>query len=174
MSTFIQRPKQGEFPAYYTNYIALVPEGNLLQFIEIQGKEIISVLENIPSEKENYQYAEGKWTTKELIGHLIDTERIMAFRALVFSRSESQSIPGFDENDYVDAGGFAARSLASLISEFKSLRASNIDLIASFSEDQLKQTGNANGLKVTVAALCYIIAGHAAHHINILKDRYLA
>lgn len=174
MSTFIQRPQQGEFPAYYTNYIALVPEGDLPQFLEIQGKEIMATLENIETEKENFRYAEGKWTTKELIGHLIDTERIMAFRALVFSRGEAQSIPGFNENDYVKAGGFAGRSLASLIAEFKSLRTSNIDLMASFSSDQLAQIGNANGLTVTVAALCYIIAGHAAHHINILTDRYLA
>lgn len=174
MSTFIQRPQQGEFPAYYTNYIALVPEGDLLQFLEIQGKEIIATLENIQTEKENFRYAEGKWSTKELVGHLIDTERIMAFRAMAFSRGESQSIPGFDENDYVKAGGFAARSLASLIAEFKSLRASNIDLIVSFSKEQLQQIGKANGLNVTVGALCYIIAGHAAHHIYILKDRYLA
>jgi len=173
MSTFIPRPKEGEFPAYYTNYIALVSDGDLLELLQNQGKDIIALLKNIPFEKEEYRYAEGKWSVKELIGHLIDTERIMAFRAMVFSRSESQSIPGFDENDYVKAGGFGMRALSSLIAEFETLRASNIELIGSFSANQLSRIGNANGLKVTVAALCYIIAGHAAHHINILKDRYL-
>ncbi len=173
MSTFILRPKEGEFPAYYAHYIALVTEDNLLESLENQGNEIVSTLKAIPAKKEEFRYAEGKWSVKELIGHVIDTERIMAFRALVFSRAESQSIPGFDENEYVKAGGFDARSLESLISEFKTLRASTLDLMASFSSDQLHNVGNANGLKVTVAALSYIIAGHAAHHVNILKDRYL-
>ena len=173
MSTFIPRPKEGEYPAYYTNYIALVPEGDLLAFLRNQGNEISELLKNIAVDKENYRYAAGKWTVKELLGHLIDTERIMAFRALVFSRAESHSIPGFDENEYVKAGGFEHRTLSSLSSELETLRASNIDLIGSFSKDQLSRVGNANGLKVTVAALCYIIAGHAAHHINILKERYL-
>lgn len=172
MRNITRRPLAGDFPAYYEPYLARVPEGDLLEFLENQKTDFVTFIRSIPAEKGNFRYAEGKWTVKEVLGHIIDTERIMAYRALAFSRKEHQSIPGFDENTYVENSESNRRSLESLADEFESLRAANLELFASFSAKQLDNIGIANGRDVTVNALVYIIAGHLEHHLQVLKDRY--
>ena len=167
-----QRPQAGEFAPFYANYINLI-KGDPLRAMDAQVLDIQALLAEVPEDKEEYQYAEGKWTIKEVIGHVSDAERVFAYRALSFSRGEQQSLPGFDENEYVPLGEFNRRSLRDLGREFGNVRESTIALFRSMSEAQLLRTGIANGQPISVRALAYIIAGHTQHHANILRSRYL-
>lgn len=117
-------------------------------------------------------YAEGKWTPKELLGHLNDAERIFTFRALSIAREELQPLPGFDENDYVAYGAFNQRSMSSLIEEWRSIRSATLTLTNSFTERALKQFGVSNSRPITTNALLWVIAGHTIHHMNVLENRY--
>ena len=118
-------------------------------------------------------YAEGKWSIKEIAGHLIDNERIMSYRALSISRNETQSLPGFDENDYIRESNYSKRNYYDIVDELRKVRESNLPMFKSFSEEILDRRGVANNSEVTVRALLFIIAGHEIHHINIVKERYL-
>jgi len=137
-----------------------------------QNLSSVKLLSSIKEEKGNFAYAEGKWTIKQVIGHVIDTERIMVFRALCFARGEKQPIPGFEQNGYVKEANFNERTIKDLISEFKVVRKSNLYLFKSFSEAMLNRRGVAGGNEITVLALLFIIAGHEKHHIKILKEKY--
>ncbi len=128
----------------------------------------------IPERKASYRYAKGKWSVKELLGHLIDAERIFSYRALRISRKDKTHLSGFDENLYVKNSNFDKRKLKDLLEEFILVRQANIIMIKSFTEDMLKQRGNANNHPITVRALVYVMYGHTRHHIEILKERYEA
>jgi uncharacterized damage-inducible protein DinB len=167
------RPKVGDYAPYYSSYIDFYEDENILQVLEDQVKSSEIFFKNVTEEQENYSYAEGKWTVKEVLGHMIDVERIMAFRALSFARGEKQSLPGFEQDDYVAEADFSNRTLSDLFDELKAVRKSNIILFKSFDEKVLNRRGKANGVDVTVLALIYIIAGHEKHHIQILKERYI-
>jgi hypothetical protein len=169
----IQRPNAGDYPAYYEPYLNLVPEGDMIACLEEQRKGFLDFCTLIPEDRGNFAYAPEKWTVKEVISHIIDTERIMAFRALAISRGEKQSIPGFDENDYVKHSEVEKRTMEDLLEEFDSLRQSNLCLFRSFSEAQLQKRGSANQKEVSVLALMCIVCGHLMHHVNILRERYL-
>ena len=168
------RPKQGDYIPYYETYISKIEGDDILKTLETQLSEVVVLFKSIPEEKGSYAYADGKWTIKELIGHINDTERVFAYRAMCFARGEKKSLPGFEQDDYVRGGDFNNRSLSDLINEFRLLRESDLVLFKSFNEDALSQIGNGNQGKVTVLAILYIIAGHTQHHINILKAKYLA
>lgn len=168
----MNRPQPDEFAPYYTKYIEKVND-DVLSELEKQCSDLQTFLSSIPHEKEEFTYAEGKWTTKEVIGHIIDTERIMAYRLLRISRNDSTPLPGFDENQYVKNSHFKSRDLSGLIDEFISVRKSNLHLFQSLNEDDLSKTGTASGYSVSVRALLFIIAGHVKHHQQILKERYL-
>ncbi len=168
------RPKQGDYIPYYETYISKIEGDDVLKTLETQLSEVVVLFKSIPEEKGSYAYADGKWTIKELIGHINDTERVFAYRAMCFARGEKKSLPGFEHDDYVRGGDFNNRSLSDLINEFRLLRESDLVLFKSFNEEALSQIGNANQGKVTVLAILYIIAGHTQHHINILKAKYLA
>lgn len=167
------RPQPGDYAPYYEHYINLVFGDNLLEAFEIADPPLFRYLESIPTEKGDYAYGDGKWTIKQLIQHMIDTERIFAYRALSFARGEKVSLPGFAENDYAQRGHAQHRELPEMVAEFKLLRQSTVNLFKGFTEDDLNATGTASNNKITVLALGYIIIGHASHHVNILKERYL-
>jgi hypothetical protein len=168
----MNRPTPEEFNPYYTNYIAAVAD-DVLTELRDQASSFPEFILQIPEGKGDYAYGSNKWTIKELLGHVIDTERVMAFRALHFGRKDVQELPGFDENDYVKNSAYEQRSLKSLAEEFVLLRKANLFLFESFAENELNQIGIANGNRVSVKALLFIMAGHVIHHQRILKERYL-
>jgi hypothetical protein len=167
------RPKTGEYNPYYERYINLIEGDDIINVLKNQINSSVKISKSISEKDGNYAYAEGKWTVKELLGHLVDTERIMAYRALSFARNEKQAQPGFEQDDYVAGGNFSKRTLHDLINEFKLVREANIILFNSFDEEVLKRRGIANDSEITVLALIYILAGHEKHHMRILNERYL-
>lgn len=160
-------------PVYYDSYIDRVRDKEPLKVLEDQMNSTQDLFTSISDEKGNFAYAEGKWTIKELIGHLIDSERVFGYRALRFARGDKTELPGFEQDDYVAAADFSKRSLSDLAEEFYLVRKSNLLLFKSFSEEELSRTGIANGGEVSVEALLYIIVGHENHHINVIKEKYL-
>ncbi|MFT6850402.1 MAG: hypothetical protein ACJATA_001215 [Sphingobacteriales bacterium] len=169
----MKRPKSDEYLSYYHQYIEKVPEGDPLAFLKTQSVSTQIALSKIPQEKATFAYAEGKWTINELIGHMIDTERVMAMRALAFSRKDQTEMPGFDHDIYVKNGNFNARPLRGLSAEFGIVRSSTISLFSGMTEEMTTFIGTASGGKVSVRALCYIILGHENHHMKVLKEKYL-
>lgn len=167
----MNQPQTQEYPAAFSNYINLV-NGDVIEILERQGSEFSNFLNSI-AEKGDYAYAPGKWTIKELAGHIIDTERIMVYRLICFARNEKAMLPGFDEDNYVTNGFFKNRSVFSLAEEFAALRKANMFLIKTLNEEELDRIGNANGKNTSVRALVYILAGHVIHHTNIINERYL-
>jgi hypothetical protein len=168
----MKRPQAEEFPLFYKGYVDTVSD-DVLTELERQIESFPAMLRNVPPEKASFAYAEGKWTIKELAGHVIDTERIMAYRALRFARNDATPLPGFDENNYVSNAHFADRSLESLAEEFAALRKANMYLIRSLNEIEIDRSGISNEKPISVRALIYIMAGHVNHHAAILKQRYL-
>ena len=166
------RPNANDYAPYYENYIQLIKEDNIIKVLQEQNKETQDVLNSFSGHRGNYRYADGKWTVKEVVGHLLDTERIFAYRALCIARGEKKSLIGFDQNDYVIEGNFNKRELFDLNYEFRLLRESNLLLFRTFSEGMLQKRGFANESSVTVLAILFIIAGHEKHHIKILQERY--
>ena len=166
------RPQADEYPVFYKGYIDTVKD-DVLAELEHQIESFTTLLKGIPLEKSGFSYAEGKWTIVELLGHILDTERIMAYRALRIARNDATHLPGFDENDYVANAHFADRSLDSMREEFEHLRKANLFLIKSFNETELARVGISNDKPISVKALVFIIAGHLNHHIRILNERYL-
>ncbi len=166
------RPRTGDNNPYYDRYISLIGDDDIIEVLEEQRKKSEKFLKTFTEKQGNYSYADGKWTMKEVLGHVIDTEKIMAYRALAFARGEKQSLPGFEQDDYVAESNFNNRSLADLINEFLTVRDSNIILFKSFDEEILNRRGIASESEVTVLALIYIIAGHEKHHMKILREKY--
>jgi hypothetical protein len=167
------KPKTGDYNPYYDTYISLIEDDDIIKVLEEQLKSAETYLRTHSEENGNYYYEKGKWTVKEVLGHVIDTERIMAYRALAFARNEKQALPGFEQDDYVAESNFNKRTLDDLINEFKIVRESNINLFKSFDEEILNRRGTASDSEITVLALIYIIAGHEKHHIKILRVRYM-
>ena len=167
------KPRTGDYAQYYDRYINLLPDEDILKILEDQMNSSEKFLKSISEDKGSYSYAEGKWTVKEVIGHVIDVERVMAYRALSFSRGEKQSLPGFEQDDYIANGNYNERNIDDLANEFKAVRNANLFMFKNYSEEMLKQSGIASDNNVTVLALIYIIAGHEKHHMTILKERYL-
>ncbi len=165
--------ESNEYAEFYAGYISLVDNENILNLLNDQLQEFIELSQSIPQEKALYRYAENKWSIKELIGHMLDTERIMAYRALCIARNEKKSLPGFEQDDYVQNGFFNDRNWNEMLEEYSLQRKANILLFESFNESVLKTIGIANEKEISVRALIYIIAGHERHHLNILKERYL-
>jgi uncharacterized damage-inducible protein DinB len=167
----MNRPQPDEYAPFYSKYINLVGDGPILEILEQLKETSFEYFKSIPPEKAGYAYSEGKWTIKEVLGHMIDTERTFAYRVLCFSREET-ALPGFDQDVYMLKATFNTRSLTDLADEFKSVRASNMYLFRSLSDEQETQKGIASGNPVSVRAILYIMAGHELHHLNILKERY--
>jgi uncharacterized damage-inducible protein DinB len=169
----MRRPETNEYASFYKGYINDVVGNDPLRNLENQYQEIQSILQSLPEEEANYAYMEGKWTVKEVLGHMIDTERIMGYRALCISRKEKQSLPGFEQDDYVKESNFKDRTLTNLLEDYRTTRKSTISLFKNFTEQMFNQKGFADQKEVSVLALLYIIAGHEMHHLEILKEKYL-
>lgn len=158
---------------FYQNYIKLAPDENVVKGLERNTKNFRRLLKNVPRKKIDKAYAEGKWTIKELLQHIIDAERVFAYRALTFARKDKTPLPSFDENTWAAQSGAAQRDWKEMIAEFKSLRHSTIKMYSSFDDSQLRSIGTASNKEINVLALGYILAGHVEHHINVIKERYL-
>jgi len=167
------RPKSDEHAPYYARYIARVPDGDLITLLREQSMETVGMLRDVPVERADYTYAPGKWTTKDVVGHVVDSERIFAYRALRIGRGDSTPLAGFDQDPYVAAGNFGRRSLGDLLEELQIVRAATIQLVRHADETVLSRRGVASGQEVSVRALFYIIAGHERHHAELLRERYL-
>lgn len=167
------RPEPGDYAPYYENYIRLIEGNDILKILNEQSKRTQDVLNSFSEHKGNYRYADGKWTVKEVVGHLLDTERVFAYRALCIARGEKKSLPGFDQDDYVKEGNFNGRELFELNYDFRLLRESNILMFRSFTPEMMKKRGYANDTSVTVLAILFMIAGHEKHHMNFLRDKYM-
>ena len=167
------RPTAEEHAPYYAKYVALVPDDELtvVQHLADQHHETVGLLRKAKA-KGDHAYEPDKWTVKEVVGHMCDTERIFAYRALRFARADQTDLPGFDENTYVTASNFKSRTMDDLLEELWAVRAATLSLAKHLPTEALTRRGTANGNAVSVRALLYIIAGHERHHLAILKERY--
>jgi hypothetical protein len=170
----MNRPGPNEYAPYYERYISLVPNGDIATVLAAQPYELKSLLDDVPEEKGTYAYAEGKWTIKELLSHIIDGERIFSYRALRISRGDKTAIEGFEQDDYIATSNANNREFADLLDEFTLERQANLYLIRNISASGAEEMGTASGNPVSARAIAYIMAGHVRHHIDILKTRYLA
>jgi DinB superfamily len=167
----LTRPDRSEYADFYVNYIALVPDEPLEDFLLKQWDEIVTLVKDIPEDAASLRPAPGKWSVKEVLGHVCDTERVMTYRALRFARGDQKELQGFEQDDYVAAGDFNSRLRHDLLVELKNIRGATIALFGSISPEAGLRSGVANGHPVTVRALAYIVAGHAQHHCELLKAR---
>ncbi|MGC2238906.1 MAG: DinB family protein [Pyrinomonadaceae bacterium] len=170
----MNRPEKDEYNEYYETYASLVPEAEIVPALESQIADVQNIFGEIAEEKGAFAYAEGKWTIKELLGHLIDTEKIFAYRALRIARADKTPIEGFEQDGYIENGNFNSRNLSDLTEEFMLLRRTNLYFFKNMDDEAWRRTGTASGFPFSVRALAYISAGHVRHHLNILKTRYLA
>lgn len=161
-------------PHFYKNYVKLVTETDLIQALRISGNRAQEVLHGIPVEKQDFKYGADKWTIREVLCHMIDTERIFAYRALRFARNDQTPLSGFDEKTYTPESNAGGRELKSLISEMVHLRAATIDMFSGFNSEMLSRKGKANDNELSVASQGFIIAGHETHHLRILNERYFS
>ena len=173
MTATFDRPTAEEHAPYYGTYINKVPAGNLVDLLRAQVAEITSTLGSISEAKGNHAYAPGKWTIKEVVGHLADAERVFTYRAMVFARHDPSGLPGFDENAWVPPAKFNHRSLASLVAELLAVRHASIALLEGLPPDAPTRRGTANNNEISVRALGHILYGHVAHHLAVIKERYL-
>ena len=171
MNTF-SLPNKGDYPVFFETYISKLSQENYSDLIQKQLEELKSYFSTKPDGWEDRGYAEGKWTPKEVLGHIIDTERIMLFRALCIARGEKQLLPGFDQDQYVVEGRFASVSFSALIKDFEMQRQALLSFIPTLSEEVLDWVGSANGNPISPRALLWIIPGHLEHHLRIFKERY--
>jgi uncharacterized damage-inducible protein DinB len=161
-------------PEYYHQYINLAIADNLKTAFEKHQTELVSFLKDIPKKKWNYRYAEGKWSVKEVVQHIIDAERVFVYRALCFARKDQTPLPSFDENIFAANSKADKRSKKDLIKELKTLQQSSAQLFNSLDEEQLEQPGVASGKPTYVKGIAYIVLGHALHHKKILEEKYLS
>ena len=166
------RPEAGEYDPYYGRYIALVPDGDVVGALAGQLAHTIAPLRRLTDEDARQAYAPGKWTIAEVIGHVCDVERVMAYRALRIARGDTTPLAGFDENAYTPAGEFDARPFVSLLDELEQVRRATVALLAGLPASAWTRTGTVNAGPVSVRALAWIIAGHERHHSGLFRERY--
>lgn len=169
----MNRPEKTEYDAYYEKYVSLVDETDILTALENQSSELQNLLDGISEEKSFHAYDKGKWTIKELVGHLIDGERIFAYRALRIGRADLTPLEGFEQDGYIENANFNERTLADLSEEFLLLRRADNLFFKNLDDAAWLRVGTASDAPVSVRALAYIMVGHVRHHANILRTRYL-
>ena len=170
----IARPEPGEYAVYYEKYVSLIPGDHILTTLEKQSRETAALLSDRKDAEGNLRYAPGKWSVKEVLGHVTDAERVFAYRALRIARNDKTPMEGFEQDDYVKYGAFGQCTLAALVEEFVSVRNATLTLFRGFEEAAWGRRGVANKNEVSVRALAYIIAGHELHHRRILQEKYFA
>jgi len=166
------RPGRDEYAPYYATYVGAVPDGEILVLLRDQLAETEALLREFRGDRGDYRYAPGKWSVKEVVGHVADTERIFAYRALRFARGDRTSLPGYEQDDFVRGGNFGARPLPEIAGELRSVRMATITLFAGLSAEALMRRGPANNVEFSVRALAWIIAGHERHHARVLREKY--
>ena len=167
-----ERPGPGEYAPFYAGYVSLVPEPDALAVLTAQPSELLALAARVPAEREQHRYAPGKWSVREVFGHLTDGERVFGYRAFCISRGDQSALPGFDEQSYIAGSDYDGVPLAQLASDFAALRQSNLSVLRRLPADAWARGGTANGTPVTVRALAFIMAGHVRHHLGVLRDRY--
>jgi hypothetical protein len=170
----IRKPETSEYNQYYETYISLIDGGDLLGTLEEQMRETRDLFAGFPEERGSYAYAEGKWTVKEVISHLLDGERIFGYRLLRISRGDATPIEGFEQDDYIENSHANERTFNDMLCELGDLRAANLRLMSSLDESDWQRMGTASGSPVSARAIAFIMAGHIKHHLNIVRERYLA
>lgn len=173
MSDASTKPAGDEYAEYYGRYIDLVPSGNIVDTLGQQMTDTLNLIAGVTEEQSLYRYAEGKWSIKEVIGHIIDCERIFAYRALRLARNDQTPLSGFEQDDYVTNGGFDQRQLSDLAKEYEHVRESTIDLFKGLGQDAWGRRGKANEVEVSVRAIAWITGGHELHHTGVIKSKYL-
>ena len=166
------RPQPDEYAGHFGRYVEAVPDGDIVAFMESQGNATQKMLASIGEEKGGYRYEPGKWSIKQVIGHVADAERVFAYRLMAIARGEKQSLPGFDENDYVNSANFDARPLSELAEGLAATRRATLALVRSLDEEAWNRRGLASNNPVSARALAWVTAGHERHHLNVLRDRY--
>ncbi len=166
------RPNKGDYPEYAQKYIDLIQGEDIIWILNKTSKEMTDVINSFPKSKGDYSYSEGKWTVKQVIGHLSDTDRIFSYRALAIARGETQPLPSFNQDSYVENGFFDSKTLSEISYEYRLIRESNLLLYRSFDKSVYNNRGIAAGTEVTVLGIMFMVAGHQKHHINILKEKY--
>lgn len=169
----MSRPDQTEYAPFYAGYVSHVPEGDILTILEQGVQTTSSLLKELSPSQADFRYAPGKWSVKEVLGHIVDAERIFAYRALRFSRGDQTPVPGFEQEGYIQHANFGARPLKDLIAEFETVRQATLFLFRNLDDAAWQRKGTASGAEVSVRALAYIMAGHEIHHREILRTRYL-
>lgn len=172
MAIRIPRPAPGEHAPYFAGYVAAVPGDDAWPALAAGLEATPRAFAALDDARAMHRYAPGKWSVKEVLGHVTDTERVFAYRVLRFARADATPLPGFDENRWVPAGRFDARPLASLVDEFRAVRAATLALLAGLDADALVRRGPANGFETSVRAIAWMTAGHERHHLAILRERY--
>jgi hypothetical protein len=170
----MNRPLESEYAPYYQSYVAHVSETDILPVLRSQMDELDVLLEHVEPKRETFRYAEGKWSIRELVGHLIDAERVFGYRTFCIARGEQQNLPGFDQNVYMLTAPYDRIELEDLLSELRLIRLGNIAMLRTLDEEAWSRTGTANDNQITVRALAFIIAGHVRHHMGVLREKYLA
>jgi uncharacterized damage-inducible protein DinB len=168
----IERPGPNEYPPFAAGYVALVGNGPIIEILEYLQQTTLHFFTRMDPARASYAYAEGKWTVKQVLGHMIDSERVFAYRALAFARDPLE-LPGFDQDIYMANSHFNNRKLEDLAIEFNALRETTLHLLRTITDEQSTQKGIASGYPVSVRGLAYLIAGHELHHLKIIKERYL-
>ncbi len=166
------RPRPDEYDTAFERYVSRVPETEILSALESQPTELSAALGTVTLERETFRYAPGKWSIRDVVGHMVDAEHVMGYRALAISRGEKATLPAFEEEDYAATAGYAHRPLASILDEFACLRRSHVLMFRHLDDDAWGRIGIANALPVTPRALAYILVGHPRHHVAVLKEKY--
>jgi DinB superfamily len=169
----IRKPSHEDYPEYYKIYIDSLPDSDILTFLEKQTMEVIDLYKSFSEEKLLYRYAEDKWSIKEVLGHLLDSEIIMGYRALTYSRKDKTNLPMYDHDEYVKTGSFDSADSALLINHYAAVRESNLLLFKSIKGDVWNEKGITGGKIFTTCTIPYIVTGHTQHHLNVLKEKYL-
>ncbi len=168
------RPVEGEFLPYYGQYIDKVPNGDVVETLRSQVAGTLALVRSLSEADGDKRYAPDKWSVKEVIGHVIDGERVFVYRALRFARADPTPVPGFDENTFGKNAPYSHVSLADIASELEHVRAATVHFFANLEEQAFSRRGSANGAEISVRALAYILAGHEIHHVGVLRTKYLA
>lgn len=170
----MQRPDTTEYDGFYDTYVSKVPEGDVMELLETSLRRTQELLAGLPAEWESFAYEDGKWTIREVLGHMADTERVFSYRALSFARRDPAPLPGMDQNQWLADSNAGSRSLPSLLADFASVRRASLALFDGFGEEVWDLRGTASGCDFSVRSFPYIIAGHEIHHQGVLEERYLA
>ncbi|MAL19184.1 MAG: hypothetical protein CL670_05225 [Balneola sp.] len=166
-------PSSSEYAHYYGNYVSHVPKENIIETLKAQMHEIYTFINSIPGDKAFHSYEDGKWTVKQTIGHIIETERVFAYRALAFSRRDPSPLPSMEQDDYVKYSNYNSRTIHNLANEYLAVRIASIHLFQNMTKEMISLKGTASGVEFTVRSFPFIIAGHELHHLEIIKEKYL-